>query len=270
MEQSVVSVKYSEAQQTIHSHFHDAHQLIYVVKGSANVTVSGKKYLAQAGTLVLVSRLESHAIQNQSGDYSRYTVQISPDIYGYSSLLGENLFSLLVNRPKQFRHAVDMSDCPQIEPLLKAMAEESSGNGPMQDKMLLFMLCQILVLCCRMHPMQVPDDAQRLQLASQVQRYIEENFQNRITLQTLAEQFHLSQSYLSHLFKRITGCSVIGYLNAYRLIVARHYLVETDWEISRIVEACGFSDNSNFSRTFKNTTGDSPSTFRSKFKKTGT
>jgi len=44
-------------------------------------------------------------------------------------------------------------------------------------------------------------------------------------------------------------------------------LAETDWEIGTIVEECGFSDNSNFSRTFKKTTGLSPTEFRKQFRK---
>lgn len=267
MDQPIVSVKYSEEKNPIHSHFHDGYQLIYVVQGAARVTVSGRQYPVQAGTLVLISQLESHAIQMETDDYRRYMVQISPDIYRYSGLLGETLISLLINRPAQFRHAVDMSGCPQLEQLLQSMAVESQRGGPMQDKMLLFMLCQMLVLCCRAHPQQVPDDTQRLQLVGRVQRYIEENISKRITLEALAEQFHLSQSYLSHLFKRITGSSVIAYLTAYRLLMAKHYLAETDWQVGKIVEACGFSDNSNFSRSFKTATGLSPSQFRSQYGK---
>ena len=262
----MISVKYSQEQNTIHSHFHDGHQLIYVKKGSARVTVSGKPYDATAGTLVLIGRLESHEICNQSSDYSRYTVQIGPDILRYSELLGERLISVLTNRPEQFRHAVNLSAEPQVEMILKKMVGESQKNDPLSCQMLLFMLGQLLVLCCRAYPQQLPENTLNLRLVQQVQDYIERNAAQKLTLAELAEQFHMSQSYLSHLFKDTTGSSVVAYLTAYRLLMAKRYLAQTDLEIGAVVERCGFSDNSNFSRSFKQVTGLSPSQFRKQYK----
>ena len=213
---------------------------------------------------MLIGRLESHEITEESADYCRYTVQIAPQITTRSGLLGEKLFSLLTNRPEQFRHAVHMGN--GLESLLKQMAEESKKAERLQGEMLVFLLCQLLVLLCRAYPTQVPEDTQRLSLVMNIQRYVESHIGQRLTLEDLSQEFHLSQSYLSHLFKAITGSSVMGYVNAYRLLLAKRYLAQTDWEIGKIVEACGFSDNSNFSRSFKQTTGLSPSQFRKKFK----
>ena len=260
----LVTVNYTEEKRAIHSHFHDGYQLIYVAKGSARVTVSGKQYEAKAGTLVLIGRLESHEITDESADYCRYTVQIAPQITAYSGLLGEKLFSLLTNRPGQFRHAVDMGDT--LQPLFRQMLEETEKGEYLQKEMLVFLLCQLLVLCCRAYPMQVPEDSRRLSLVLRVQRYLEENMAQPITLEALAEKFHLSQSYLSHLFKGITGSSVMGYLNAHRLQAAKGLLAGTEHPIGRILEECGFTDGSNFSRSFKQATGLSPSRFRKKYK----
>ena len=103
-------------------------------------------------------------------------------------------------------------------------------------------------------------------MVTRVQRYLEQNLTRRITLEEIARQFHLSQSYLSHLFKDITGSSVLGYMTACRLQTAKRYLARTQWPISRIVEESGFTDSSNFSRTFKQATGMSPSQFRKQYK----
>jgi AraC-like DNA-binding protein len=47
---------------------------------------------------------------------------------------------------------------------------------------------------------------------------------------------------------------------------AKQMLAETDCSIGEIVEKCGFSDNSNFSRAFRKLTNMSPSDFRKKYK----
>ena len=155
---------------------------------------------------------------------------------------------------------------PQAEGIFREMVAESQSQAPMQAQMLLFLLCQLLVQLCRAYPDLVPEDLQRLSLATRIQRYLEENMSQRLTLEDLAQEFHLSQSYLSHLFKGITGSSVMGYLNAYRLQTAKRLLAQTDWPIARILEECGFTDNSNFSRNFRGITGLSPSQFRKKYK----
>ena len=264
MEQELITAKYSERIHPLSSHFHDCYQLIYVVRGSACVTVNGIKYDATDGTMILIGRLENHEIQIQSEEYARYTVMVSPNIYGYNTLLGDRLLSPLTNRPKHFRHAADMP-CPEIVRILQQMATESEQNRPMKDKMLLSLLSQLLVLYSRQYPESIPDNAGNLQLIRQVRQYLEENFASKCELDALAAQFNLSASYLSHMFKQITGCSVISYLTAYRISAAKHYLIETDWPVSSICAACGFSDHSNFGRTFRKETGLSPSEFRDKF-----
>ena len=97
---------------------------------------------------------------------------------------------------------------------------------------------------------------------------MEANFASRCCLEELATRFHMSQSYLSHLFKNITGSSILAYLTAYRIVQAKHLLVETDMEIGKITAACGFSDHSNFGRTFRAQTGMAPLAFRKVYRGT--
>jgi len=87
-----------------------------------------------------------------------------------------------------------------------------------------------------------------------------------VSLGELAEECHMSISYLSHLFKETTGMSVMEYLNACRMLAAKKYLATTDLPIGEIVTMCGFSDDSNFSRNFKQKTGMTPSEFRRNYR----
>lgn len=263
----VLSAKYSEDQHHLSSHFHDCHQMIYVVSGSALFTVSDKTYLAQPGTLVLISRFETHSIQIESDHYYRFTLQISPDIGSGTPFASEQLLSILVNRPSDFLHAVDMSKVPEVAHLLEKMVVEQEYCNPMQDKMLDLILFQLLILLSRSHPELLPDKAENLQLIRKIQEYFEIHYAEKCTLADLAQEHHISPSYLSHLFKRTTGHSVMGYLSSCRIAAAKRCLAETDLEISAIVAECGFSDNSNFSRTFREVTGMTPSSFRNQFRK---
>lgn len=260
--EGMITVRYAEDTQPKGRHFHDCFQLIYVVRGKARITVSGIEYEAGAGTLMLIGRFESHAIRIESETYHRYTVMLPPEIHTCHSVLGDRLLSLLVNRPAGFCHCADLSGCPQAEQLLRQMAAESEAPAPMGERMQILLLAQLLILFCRQQPEALQHDPANLKRIQQVRQYLEENYVSVCVLEELADRFHLSQSYLSHLFKDITGVSVISYLTAYRLAKAKHLLVETDMEIGKVSAACGFSDHSNFGRTFRSETGMTPTAFR--------
>ena len=58
----------------------------------------------------------------------------------------------------------------------------------------------------------------------------------------------------------------MGYLQSCRMVAAKKYLAGTSKSIGEIVEICGFSDSSNFSRSFKEQVGCTPSEFRKKYR----
>lgn len=84
-----------------------------------------------------------------------------------------------------------------------------------------------------------------------------------LSLDDIAEDLNLSKSYLSHLFKEITGTTIMNFLMGYRLTQAQYSLkVRTDLNISQIAELTGFESNEHFSRFFKKHLGLSPSDYR--------
>lgn len=103
-------------------------------------------------------------------------------------------------------------------------------------------------------------------IAVAIRRQFENEYHNYFSLAMLAKQHSLSISSLSHRFRAATGASPMEYLQSCRMENAKQMLAETDSGIRQIVEKCGFSDNSNFSRNFKKLTGLSPSGFRKKYK----
>jgi AraC family transcriptional regulator of arabinose operon len=73
---------------------------------------------------------------------------------------------------------------------------------------------------------------------------------------------HVSQSYLCRLFKRFAARSPAAYLNELKLNNAAYTLVSSPLSIKEIAASLGFSDQYNFSRSFRRFFGVSPSTYR--------
>ncbi|MDR2941643.1 MAG: helix-turn-helix domain-containing protein [Treponema sp.] len=94
------------------------------------------------------------------------------------------------------------------------------------------------------------------------ERYIWENYTKKIGLKEIADAAGLSASYFSSIFKEEMGENLSNYLNRLRVEKAAAMLISTNISISKIASACGFEDQSWFSKIFKNNTGFTPGKYR--------
>jgi AraC-like DNA-binding protein len=94
------------------------------------------------------------------------------------------------------------------------------------------------------------------------ERYIWENYTRKISLQEVAGASGLSAPYFSTIFKHEMGENLSNYLNRLRVEKAATMLTETNMTLSEIAAACGFEDQSWFSKIFKFFTGLSPGKYR--------
>lgn len=92
--------------------------------------------------------------------------------------------------------------------------------------------------------------------------YINEHYQEHIVMEEVAEEVHLSRTYLSILFKKETGEKFSDYLQKVRLDKACRLLQDTNQQISEIAENTGFFDTAHFSRVFKEHYAISPAEYR--------
>jgi AraC-like DNA-binding protein len=92
--------------------------------------------------------------------------------------------------------------------------------------------------------------------------FIHKNYRYPLSLESLADRFSISLYYLSHQFKRITGFTLVNYIQMTRIRNAQELLLYTDLKIKDIVGRCGFTSLSQFNRVFNKICGSSPSEYR--------
>lgn len=97
---------------------------------------------------------------------------------------------------------------------------------------------------------------------SMIMDYIQKHYSEPLQLQTIAEQFGFSYTYLSNLFSEKSAETFTEYLNRIRIEKACEFLIQSDASISEIAWKTGYTDSSYFSRVFKKQTGMSPRTYR--------
>lgn len=99
-------------------------------------------------------------------------------------------------------------------------------------------------------------------IVNQALGFMEENYSQKLTLQTVADACYVSQWHLSKLLNRYAEKSFYDILNAIRIRRAKELLTDPKLKIGEIGEMVGYMDTAHFARTFKKLEGMSANEFR--------
>lgn len=263
MNELIQKTYFSDEMLTKQPHYHDCHQIILIKRGHIQFSINGTKYKASSGNIVIFSRYENHSLTVLSEEYERYVLQLSPR----AGEIRGDLYALLSSRPDGFCNAIDVSGQTELfEALFQQIIFEHGRQDKLREDMLKLLVSRLLILLYRRLPDTAHFEQHHAQMVFDIQRQFETDCSATYTLEELARRYSVSPSSLSHRFKKLTGASVMGYLLSCRIATAKHLLSATGEDIAAIVEKCGFSDSSNFSRTFKKLCGCSPTDFRRQYR----
>ena len=108
--------------------------------------------------------------------------------------------------------------------------------------------------------------APRNETVEKICAYLMANYNQKLNLGSVAAQFYLSPYYLSRLFRRVTGQSIVDFINVRRIEAARRLLETTDLGINDVAEETGFSTTAHFRRVFHEQVGVSPMQYRKAYR----
>lgn len=96
----------------------------------------------------------------------------------------------------------------------------------------------------------------------QIKKFIDQNYNKNLTLETLSEVVYVSKHHLAHIFKNEIGVPPITYLITKRMDEAKRLLSDSDMSISDISRVIGYESPNYFSQLFKKIVGVSPLYYR--------
>lgn len=105
-------------------------------------------------------------------------------------------------------------------------------------------------------------DEKNLSTVEQAVQYIDQNYQQDLSLNGISKEVHLSPYYFSKVFKEETGQNFIEYLTQTRMEHAKKLLSATGQSVKEVCSSVGYSDPNYFSRSFKKYTGMTPREYR--------
>lgn len=96
--------------------------------------------------------------------------------------------------------------------------------------------------------------------------YIQNNYQNVISVQEIADYLSINRSYLTTLFKQHLHLSAQEFIKRYRMNQAEDLLVNTDLTINQISFSCGYGNQLSFSKAFRQNHNISPKEYRKQYR----
>ena len=251
----------------------------FVAQGTGQHWMNDAVYPESPGSLGITNYGEIHSVVTEPGGMDIYNLYLDPRVHPLPPIpfeFSKTLQALFASR-EQFRHSLNRSihlhfDDPSL-PLhcLKTMHQEmlhpSAGTATVIDAM----LRTFLVACCRNSLEQgaVPSLSAKAPPPAwliDTCRFLEENYQDPISLDQLAARSQVSKGYICRAFKKQIGLSMVEYLTECRVQAAMRLLQNTDDKILSVALDSGFGNLSHFNRIFKKLTGRSPSEHRKKYR----
>ncbi len=101
-----------------------------------------------------------------------------------------------------------------------------------------------------------------LTIFDKIKKYTDEHYAEKITLDSLAEEFGYSRNYICRLFQKNMGKSLNSYLTGLRMLHAKELLKDTDILIKEVAYRTGYTDYYHFFKVFKGQYGISPKEMR--------
>lgn len=242
---------------TRHTHYFT--EIFYVIRGHGRFIFEGQSLEAGEDDVVIVNPYVEHTEISRDAAPLEYVVLGIGGLAFLSSIDGAGGAFSLCNyqscRKELLFYLNTLID--------EVTAKQANYQTACQDLLELFIIKMLRHTGCAL---SVASAQKSPKECSIVKRFIDTNFAQAITLDSLAEMIHMNKFYLVHAFTKHTGRSPISYLIAKRIEESRNLIATTDHSISQIADIVGFSSPSYYSQAFKRSVGLSPNEYRKQVK----
>ena len=250
-------------------HWHEETELIVIQKGSGIVHVDFQQYKVSAGSMIVVLPGHLHSIAEIPGEkmeYENILFRIEMLFSKSDDLCSSAFLTPLLNGtlPVNVHIHPGLSCYEEFSSVIRHMdglCEQRPTGYQLSLKGSLFQLFFLLTSNRQSH-MLTASEEKILQKLKFIIQYVQEHYNEPITIAQMAQLCHYSPSHFMKFFKEHMKTSFIHYLNDYRLTMAHRMLPASQESILTIAEQCGFDNLSYFNRLFKRKYGVTPKQLR--------
>lgn len=254
--------------QEVEVHHHDFYEVYFFLGGEVSYWVEGQIYHLDPGDVLLIDPMVLHRplILSNTTVYERIVLWIDK---GYLENLGgqgdalTRCFNSESGTGTNRLHITAPLERTEMTTLLGKLVREfyssEYGASLCADGLLTQFLVELNRLAFSSSDPQSYDN-EKTTLTARVLDFVNENYSENLSLDSLAQHFFVSKYHLSHEFSRTVGMGVYRYIMLKRLTAAKQMLSE-NISPGEVCVRCGFKDYTSFFRAFKAEFGVSPGAF---------
>lgn len=250
----------STSRDEVQLHSHTFYEVLYCSSGDLEYLLGTERYRLQKGDIVIIPPGVSHRplfLEQLTEPYRRMVLWISCSF-------AERITGFLPELPPCRPHLLLRTAGTQWEMLeqpFRTAVQETARKAPGWEAVVLAQTVQLLVGIFRAVAHLPPPQSEQRELLDEIMVYIEHHLAERISLEQMARQFHVSTSTVSQLFRKRMDVSFYHFVTQRRLIAAKN-LIQSGVSLEQTAAAVGFGDYSNFYRSFRREYGITPAAYR--------
>lgn len=244
-------------------HSHPFSELFYVVNGQGTFIAEDTEFPVKKNDMVIINPHVRHTEKSLPGAPLDYIVLgIEGLSFAFEKIAaarsGDSTQAPSGTVSKYNVSKTNVCTC------LNLMLEEVSRQEEDYETVCQNLLEVLLISMLRNGSLSVVPDNSRLlnRECTQIKNYLDANYSETITLDSLAALTHMNKYYLAHTFTKYVGLSPINYLLQKRIQEGKSLLESTSYSIAQISDLLGFSSQSYFSQAFRKATGMTPMQYR--------
>lgn len=232
----------------------DRYVFCYVTEGRGIYKINGKEHVIKKGDIFYMP---------QNVPHSRFNDPEDPYQYYYLAFYGHAGAFLLEKAGFSVENPILSAESDFVRKKMEKIYEcfaEDTFSSIMQANMLFIEILSHLIDLREENHEKIRQN--KLISLEQAQIYIEDNYTRDITVAEICRKLFINHSYFTSLFKKVYGVSPNKYLINYRIDRAMYLMQTTDMSVSKIAQAVGFNDYTNFFKNFKARVGRPPKEYQ--------
>lgn len=252
----------SYTRDVVQLHSHTFYEVLYCCSGNLQYLLGADRYRLHRGDVVMVPPGISHRplfLEQLAEPYERYVLWFSQEFLNQvqtfcPDLAFQGSYCLLrtAGTPWESLGRLFARGCQEAQRRAPGWQGSVCGNT--------LQLLVELKRACSQGEMPAPV-TEKHELLDDLVTYVENHLAEKITLETTARRFLVSQSTISQTFRQKMGISFYRFVTQRRLIAAKTEILAGK-PLETLYETVGFSDYSTFFRAFRREYGIAPSQYR--------
>lgn len=244
-------------------HWHTNLEFDFVLEGMIKGKINQKQIEVYAGDFFFVNSGELHETDAENrNQMNSITILLSYNLLKeYCSDIDLYYFDFRENKDAQNKVKNLIIECADLYEKKKEFYE-------LEISIVLRKICSILLKECKRKRQDVNYSKYEQKSMMNIKKaigYMEENYQNDLSLKSIAVEIGMAPTYFSRFFKKTTGETFYCYLNKIRLYYAHKELINSDASITEIALNNGFLNVKSFIESFKKVYNITPGKYKNQF-----